>query len=736
MSDATRPVGLDPQQAGHVAEFARACKAAARAVSLYPAAHPAIRHALARLVDAAGRATATGALHLRVDPQGLTVDGVRLERPDPAVVELAHLLHQHAVGHLVLHAGTDAGSWQALLQLLARTPEEVRADGGIAHLWRTAGGPSIELEEIDYARVLAERSGDVLGVDEILAACLKGAALADWDEAARQALEAALAEPDRLAELARGIAERLGGEPAGTVGLAFLTLLCRVAEHLAATAPERLDPAFRELAQAAGRLPVDALADLLARRHTPSAFAGGLDVVGAVVDRMTDATVAQVVADAVVAEGGATARLAEAFQALVPEIDRQRRVLSLAADQVAASPFGQDTNFEELWSRVEHMLTSYSDQPFVSAEYGRELSTARAHAIEVEQTSDDPPERIAAWLSTVSDSALRGLDVHLLLDLLTIEQEPARWRDVALTIVAHVEDLARAGLLDVAWTLADRLAQDATEAALPWRREHATRALEGLADGAFLRHAVRLRGADASRVAGLRRLAHAIGPAAIPVLAEALAAEQDATARQALRDILVSYGPRGREAVQQLLNAPSWEVRRTAAYLLREFGGTEALTELEPFLSDSEPLVQREALQTIVLHGHDVTYAMLLRVLRSAPARVRDSLGRELRTLRDPRAAPLFGYLVRHADRRAERVLYETAIEALGAFGGPEAVEALEYALYQGDWWAPRRTRAGRQLAARALRRIGTAEALDALKRAAERGPFGVRRVARRELTA
>ena len=33
---------LDPDVAAQLAEFARACKAAARAVSLYPAAHPAI----------------------------------------------------------------------------------------------------------------------------------------------------------------------------------------------------------------------------------------------------------------------------------------------------------------------------------------------------------------------------------------------------------------------------------------------------------------------------------------------------------------------------------------------------------------------------------------------------------------------------------------------------------------------------------------------------------------------
>jgi hypothetical protein len=39
---------------------------------------------------------------------------------------------------------------------LSRSPEDVRADGGIAKLWATAGGPSVEIQEIDYAEILRE----------------------------------------------------------------------------------------------------------------------------------------------------------------------------------------------------------------------------------------------------------------------------------------------------------------------------------------------------------------------------------------------------------------------------------------------------------------------------------------------------------------------------------------------------------------------------------------------------
>ena len=52
---------------------------------------------------------------------------------------------------------------------------------------------------------------------------------------------------------------------------------------------------------------------------------------------------------------------------------------------------------------------SYSDKSFVSDEYGRELSGTRTQAIEVERVSDDPPDRIQAWLVTVNDDAMRQL---------------------------------------------------------------------------------------------------------------------------------------------------------------------------------------------------------------------------------------------------------------------------------------------------------------------------------------
>ena len=121
-------------------------------------------------------------------------------RPDPAISELAELLHRQLVGGLTLNPGIDAESWRTLLLLLARAPEEVRADGGIRHLWATAGGPSIEIEEIDYAEVLREKQGVAASAEQIIAAALAGRSL-DLDDSGMRLLLDIVQDPARLQEM-------------------------------------------------------------------------------------------------------------------------------------------------------------------------------------------------------------------------------------------------------------------------------------------------------------------------------------------------------------------------------------------------------------------------------------------------------------------------------------------------------------------------------------------------------
>src|SRR5687768_14323651 len=303
MAEPARPPALAPDAAARLAEFARACKAAARAVSLYPGGHPAIGVTLGRLAQVTAGLTESGPYRFQVTADTVLVGGAVPVKPDAAIVELADLLHRQLIGGVSLNAGADAQSWRTLLLLLARPPEEVRTDGGIKHLWATAGGPSIEIEEIDYAEVLREKQGVAVAVEKILAAALEGRML-ELDDSGMRLLLDIVQDPARLDELMTQIekttSEARGG--ADTQAAAFLTLLKGLTEWLARNDPQRLEPMLGHLGQAAGRLSADAMLKLLEQRNKPAAMVGTINIAGAVIERMSDEAVSQFVAQSVIKE--------------------------------------------------------------------------------------------------------------------------------------------------------------------------------------------------------------------------------------------------------------------------------------------------------------------------------------------------------------------------------------------------------------------------------------------------
>jgi len=420
------PAPLAPQDAARLTEFARAFKAAARAVVLYPAAHPAIAATLGRIVSLTASGSLAEPLRIGVLTDGLLVDGKAAARPDPAIAELAALLHDHLIGELTIHPGGELDAWRAFLLLLGRAPDAVRSEGGISRLWTTMAGRHVEIREIDYAEVLRERKGgEAAAWDQVIANCLQGDAF-DLDEETLRALLETAADSEKVAQLMAMLDDRAteAGRGVGQRTTAVLRLLQNIVKAVTQREPERVDQVLRNLAGAAGRLLPDMLVSLLSRgqaapestaSHAPDAAdEAAPPLVDAVMSRMTDGTIAQFVARNALAQGTSIERVAQAFHALVRDVDRRERLIAMAHDDAAASPLGSTEGFEQAWETVaEKMMTSYSDKPFVSDDYARKLSGTRTKAIDIEQLQDDPPERLAAWLGTVATTELRKLDLTL-----------------------------------------------------------------------------------------------------------------------------------------------------------------------------------------------------------------------------------------------------------------------------------------------------------------------------------
>src|SRR5439155_8147216 len=298
------PAPLTPDEATRLIDFARACKAAARAVLLYPAAHPAIAATLGRIVQTTSPASLPQPLRLTVLPNALLRDGRAPARPDPAIAELAVLLHDRLVGELTVHPGGDVEAWRSFLLLLGRTPESVRAEGGIARVWTTMAGRHVVLREIDYAEVLRERkSGDAANWEAVVANCLQGDAFTLDDETIQALVEIA-GDADKLADLVATLEARAPGAGAATKTATLLRVLQSIVTAVGKSSPDKMEPVLRNMAAAVGRLTAEGMLSLMS--HGAGVAPGQHphdetpQLVSAVVSRMSETTIARFVAHNVI----------------------------------------------------------------------------------------------------------------------------------------------------------------------------------------------------------------------------------------------------------------------------------------------------------------------------------------------------------------------------------------------------------------------------------------------------
>ena len=738
MSHATEP--LSAETSAKLVDLARACKGAARVVAMYPATHPAIQDALSRMTAAGTAAVADGAFQISVTPETLLVGGRGLSRPDIAVAELAALLHSHSVGELQLTAALTPAAWHAFLLLVTQSPADVRGEGGISRAWAAAGGGPIEIRQIDYGEVLRERgAGDESSWEFILTAYLEGEQT-DLDDAMLAALSEIVSDPQRMAAFMDDVVERSAQDGWLSRKQAQLAkLLQALAAYVTKSDPGAVDTMLRSVAESLPRMSPEVVTGLLTEPR-PVDEAGnpsGIDLGGELLARLDDGVVARFVASVIARDRTASGRLAEAFQALVPDDQQRGRVLELAEGVAAQGPFGKDPMFSDLWHQAAEMLQSYSDEKYISEAYATDLSKARAAAVEMERISDDPPERVAAWMATVSDEQIRRLDQQVLGDLLVVETRREDWKKVHALALARIEQLVLVGDLPPAQELLDtllRLSRDPSSQVAADARDGVTQ----LADGELMTHLVLfIRQAEEPELPRATRFCLSLGKSVAGRLVDAILVEDSARTIRRLREVLLSFGSAAKSRVTELCAASNAAVRRTAVEMLRMLGGSDALPYLVKLLDDEEAQVQRDALRAIMQMGTDEAFSALQTALTTGPHRTRDMIIHSVGTLRDERAAPLFAFIVRQSDHRGDyEAFYLSALETLGHLGvsSEATVQALRGALDRGEWWAPLRTRRLRAAAATALRALGSPEATTALEGAAQNGGRGVQAAARAAL--
>lgn len=735
----TEPLSADTSST--LLDLARACKAAARVVSMYPATHPAIEDALARITAAGSRAVADGPFLITVMPDTLLVGGRALTRPDQAVAELAGILHAHSVGELNIVGPLAAPAWHAFLVLIAQSPADIRDEGGITRAWEAGGGGPLEVRQIDYSEVLRERAGDENSDwGSILAAYLAGEQTAIDDSMLSTLLEIAN-EPQRLAAFVDSIVERgtQDGYWLSKQRAQLAKLLQALAAFVTRSDPGQLDRVLRNIASSLPRMSPEMVMSLLDEPQpvNEDGQPDGIDLASELRERVDDTLVAKFVAQSVARDRAATARLAQVFQTLVPDHTQRDRVIDLASSQAAAGPLGREPQFTELWRQAADILSSYSDEKFIDEGYARDLSQARVIAVEMDKIGDDPPERVAAWVATVADEQVRRLDQQVLGDLIIVESRPDEWRKMLVLALGRIEQLVLVGDLASAQDLLDTLLHVSRDQASPFAGA-AKDGVTTLASGDVMTHVLLfIRQAEDGDMPRVTRFCLSLGRDVVGRLIDALLAEEDARTIRRLRDVLIAFGSAVRTRVAELCASPNVSVRRTAIELVRVIGGPEAL--LLQLLDDEELQVQRDALRAIVQTGTDDAFSALRDALTSGSPRTRDMITGSISTLRDERAAPLFAFIVGQGliRGRAGKV-FLAAVEALGTLrvSDETTIGALVDAAGRGVWWHPVQARRLRTAAVRALRLIGSPEAITALETLARTGPYGAKTAAQAALAS
>jgi hypothetical protein len=684
-ASATRPPNLT-----HVLEFARAFRAAARAVAFYPASHQNVVLALDQVVATARVATAHGPVCLTILPHACMAGGVPIDHSETVVADLAGLLHRHGVGALNLDGKATHDSWRALFALLARRPDDLRAAGGIQQQWKALRQMSPAILEIDFGALLrGQVGGDFDELAGVISHYLEtaGVGVSVLDDplvALRRAIDSAPDEPQAV--------------------VAMLRELRAAAQLTWTTQPEQFDHVFRRAAAVGEYLTAGIMAGLLESRGSPEAMVGKLDVAAALIERMPDATVSQFLAKEMGPAGAEPSRLTDVFKALVPDATRRRNIV-LEAQNVAF-----EENVLEKWSELERNLDAYSDRQFVPDQYVDELHATKDRA-DVARRTPDPPERVEAWVRSIDDEAVYDLDLQLLADLAHLETDPARTRAIFEILHAHVLEAADAGDWVGAVRITEEIRAAASESADGTRQLLATDILQKLAGSRVPQAALeKMADAEPSLSDTITRVLCAMGPPLAPVVARRWAVERSAPVRSRLEGLVLGWGKQGRESLRRVVGAHKElpQVRVAAIRLLRLSGATDHVPALEAALSDPDRDVRREAFRALANAPTDRDFDILARGIARADSGTQADLLEQLAGLGPERVVPILERVLLQTDPlRVAPAVYLSVIDMLKRAGSDDAASALMLVLDCNRWRAPYRAWRFKSAARSALRSMG-----------------------------
>lgn len=631
-----------------------------RALSAYPAGHPAAVNGLAKACAAIGAVLAeTGPLELATTRESLFWNERQFRTPTAA--QLARLLRRRRAAGLVFEPGVTQDELGLLLRALALDAKSARDAGSLASELASAGVVRLRVLDLDFSAIGLIEGEEEMPPPEAGAlaqrlirkllntGALPSAALAAWITSGRGA-----------AELLQLLLETGGTDPAlaGWGAEAFAAAMrlavedfCEApdADRAAAVAALHhcLRPADRELW-------LVELATGVARQAATAESA--------------QSTLAEIEA-ALPAEAAAELRLA-AVKAATRKNDRE------AGDLAAATSPAPRLTAQQL----ERLRLVFAAEDLDAARDKGPRSEA------LEELLGLPEERGAVALSPAAAELARELrettaEPAAAVTLLELAERVEVGPEELPAILARLESIYRrllsAGRLRLALVLVDRVQQSAIGG------EARPTAFRRLAEKMSGRESLQaLVGAlpemQAETLALLPQLLQHLGPTAVRHLLGVLAETDDRRLRHLLLDLLARLGPAVVRDATALLADSRWYVVRNMLLLLRRVGDPGSVPAVRKCADHPDLRVRLEAIRNLFAFDRDVPRELLRRALTHPDPRQAEAameLAGEHAMVEA--VEPIVAYLqARDLFGRRSSVRLK-AIRALAAIGDPAALEGL-----------------------------------------------------------
>ena len=720
---------LSPELTRQSIALARALATAARNWALYPPEHPAVAASLTRLSETVSQTVAGAAFTFGVTPKTLLVAGYPLPE-EQSVSEAARLLHDHDLLQVTFLGDPEPAALHALLALLSRNPEELRAEGGPAQAWEAAPHTSIAIEQIDYEKILEDRDVDI-EVEKrddiwrsVVNAIVEGRTT--FDSVQQQRLLEIAGSPFEIKELAAAVAApkcNLDGSPMITTQAAIVLATFR---HLAGIVtvmdPERLPQVMRNVAAATTSLDPHVVMQIMQSDE-------GLQekpIVSTIAQSFDDEKVAELLATALSKDGKATARLARIFDTIAPDAERKQRVLRMTKNLLSEHDFGRSSQFKAVWNSMEELLLTYDESPFVSQSYQASLEGAVGRS-EMFASRELPPE-LPEWVESLQQDNVRSLSVLLLTDLLRIETNEDRAVEIAGDMAILVDDLLLSGDFSNS-TLVLRELRKASEGKVAPAAARA--ALTTVGESIALREAAAmLSDFDESTLAQFIECCESIGPISIRALHPVLQSETETPAFIRARDLTHRFGAAGVNYIAPLADDDRWLVQRTAAALLGTTRSPDAVSTLQTLLRRSDPRVLRQAVAALAGIDDPAAARAVQTALRAASGASRTAVVEALVAEKDPRVVPMLSRILSESDPFGQD--HQTVLDTLDAvrqLRDERAVAAVTTIMRRKRFFGRKKARAFKGAAVDALTAIGTPRATAALAEASRTGDRLLRRI-------